>query len=73
MTELETLVLAHRYIYYVLNDNLISDFEYDALERQARATATAGSVVHSVGSSLASSYPGSAVEKATELMQKAGR
>ena len=64
MTELETLVLAHRYIYYVLNDNLISDFEYDALEHQARATAPAGSAVHSVGSSLASSYPEVVIAKA---------
>lgn len=54
---LEQQVLAHRFLYYVLDDPAISDFEYDRLERRARSLLPLDSPVHGVGSSLRSSYP----------------
>ncbi len=52
----ENEVLVHRYLYYVLNEPIISDFEYDLIEREARAICPVDSVVQGIGSSLASSY-----------------
>ncbi len=61
---LEVLVMAHRYIYYVMNTNVISDGDYDKLEAQARAVLPDTSPVHGVGSSLADSYTTEQVNKA---------
>lgn len=61
---IEKEVLVHRYIYYVLNNNIISDMEYDALERKAREQLPATSLIQGVGSSLASSYPEEVVKEA---------
>jgi NAD-dependent DNA ligase len=69
--EYETEVMAHRYLYYVLSDNVISDAEYDPLERIARAVCPADSPVHGVGSSLAGSYNDEQVDRAIELLQAA--
>jgi NAD-dependent DNA ligase len=55
--ELEYEVLVNRYLYYVLDSNLISDYEYDVLERKARDVCETSSLVHGVGSSLSTSYP----------------
>lgn len=52
----ETLVMVHRYLYYVLGEPVLSDHEYDHIERQARAVCPPDSPVHKVGSSLPSSY-----------------
>lgn len=54
--DIENKILAHRYIYYVLNDSIISDAYYDKLERDARAILPEDSKVHGIGSSLASDY-----------------
>ena len=54
--DLELEVLIHRYIYYVLDDNIISDYAYDRLERKARDLLPPTSPVQGIGSSLASSY-----------------
>lgn len=64
---LETQVMAHRYRYYVLAAPVISDFEYDDLERRARAVCAPQSPVHGVGSSLASSYTAQQISLATQL------
>ena len=56
MLDIEMEVMAHRYLYYVESAPVISDFEYDNLERTAREVAPQESPVHGVGSSLASSY-----------------
>ena len=53
---LESLVLAHRYLYYVDCSPVISDYEYDVLEREAREKCGLSSPVHGIGSSLPSSY-----------------
>jgi DNA ligase (NAD+) len=56
--------LAHRYRYYVMCDPVISDFEYDQLEREAKKILPPDSPVHGVGSDRASDYPPEAVEAA---------
>lgn len=66
---LENLVLAHRYLYYVLGDPIISDFEYDILERSARENLPEESPVHSVGSSLKTSYSQTVIKLAGELLE----
>lgn len=53
---LEEQVLLHRYCYYVLAHPLLPDAEYDKIEREARSVYPVDSVVHQIGSSLASSY-----------------
>lgn len=65
--ELETEVMAHRYLYYVLSEPRLPDLVYDDLERQARAVCDAGSPVHGVGSSLPSSYTGEQIARAEQL------
>ena len=54
--DLETRVMAHRYLYYVLAEPVLSDFDYDILERKAREVSSEDSPVHGVGSSLPQSY-----------------
>jgi NAD-dependent DNA ligase len=68
--QLETEVMAHRYLYYVLSEQSVSDAEYDVLERKAREVCDSGSPVHGVGSSLASSYKSSEKELAVKLLNK---
>lgn len=53
----EKEILIHRFLYYVMCEPEISDFEYDVLEREAREVCPEGSPVHGVGSCLPSSYP----------------
>jgi len=53
---LEALVMAHRYLYYVLNTPIISDYEYNQLEHEAREVLPKSSPVHSAGSEANSSY-----------------
>lgn len=67
--QLETYIMAHRYLYYVLGEPVVSDFVYDQLEREARAVCPPESPVHGVGSSLAASYTTEQVERAYELNQ----
>jgi NAD-dependent DNA ligase len=62
-------VLVNRYLYYVQSEPLISDFEYDALEREARSVLPETSVVHGVGSSLSSSYPDKVLYEAMRRLQ----
>lgn len=48
--------LEHRYRYYVLNEPIISDYEYDILEKEAKKNDING-ILNTPGSSLKSSYP----------------
>lgn len=57
LTPIELKLLAHRYLYYVLCSPILSDYEYDCLEAKAEAETPAGSLIFTVGSDLASSYP----------------
>lgn len=47
----------HRYRYYVMYDPLITDLEYDMLDRKALEQFPDDPVLNSVGSELISSYP----------------
>ena len=60
----EKEILIHRYLYYVESSPVISDFEYDRLEREAREVCEESSPVHRVGSSLPSSYPKEVITEA---------
>lgn len=56
LKQIEDSIMAHRYLYYVLSQPVVSDFIYDALERDAREVLSLDSPVHGVGSSLRDSY-----------------
>ena len=53
---IENQVMAHRYLYYVLSESVLSDYIYDLLEREAREVCPPESPVHGLGSSLPSDY-----------------
>lgn len=66
--------LVHRYLYYVKCEPIISDFEYDMMERQA-LNAKKTPIDHDireVGSSLESSYTFEVREAAGELLTNQG-
>lgn len=66
-SELELEVMAHRYLYYVVCNPVLSDKDYDELELEARRVCTPDSSVHKLGSSLASSYTENQIIKANCL------
>jgi NAD-dependent DNA ligase len=49
--------LVHRYLYYVLDNPVISDYDYDMLEKAARKLVNESHPINSPGSSLRQSYP----------------
>lgn len=54
---IEAIVMAHRYLYYVLNESILHDLAYDVIERRARAMARLkSSPIQKVGSSIESDY-----------------
>lgn len=57
--------LTHRYRYYVLNQPVISDYEYDMLEREAKKVDTEG-LLNVPGSDLEESYPKEIIDGATK-------
>ena len=57
MSGIEQLVMAHRFLYYVKCKPVISDREYDELEKEALKSAGAESPLHSPGSDLLGDYP----------------
>lgn len=65
---IENTVMAHRYLYYVLADPVLSDFAYDDLEREARAVLPEDSPVQGVGSSLPSSYTPAQIALAESML-----
>ena len=67
--EYEDEVMAHRYLYYVLSEPVLTDADYDTLERRAREVCPPESPVHKVGSSLPSSYTKKQVELATQFLK----
>lgn len=68
MSAAENTIIAHRYLYYVLAEPVISDFIYDALEAGARKVLPPESPVHGVGSSLPSSYSTEVIDLARKLL-----
>ncbi len=67
MTEVEKRALAHRYLYYVLCTPVISDYEYDMLERRALREVEEDSKLRSPGSDLPASYPDEVIELAEKI------
>lgn len=68
MENIEDLIMAHRYLYYVLSESVLLDYDYDMLERKARAALPDTSPVQGIGSSLASSYTPAQVALAERLL-----
>lgn len=66
--ELELEVLAHRYLYFILNVPVISDFQFDLLQMEAQAVLPKGSPVYQMASVLSSNYPTDAVSRACDLL-----
>ena len=67
--EYEDEVMAHRYLYYVLAEPVLTDADYDTLERRAREVCPPESPVHKVGSSLPSSYTKEQMGLATQFLK----
>lgn len=72
MTPLETTCLAHRYLYYVRATPVISDYEYDQLERRALEEAAEDSPLRQPGSDLEGDYLLSVRVRADQLLEAAG-
>jgi NAD-dependent DNA ligase len=70
MVALEDILMAHRYLYYVLGDTVISDYQYDMLERQAREYLPMDHPLQGIGSSLASSYTDAQVCLAMQMLEE---
>lgn len=68
-TSIENLVLAHRYLYYVENNPIISDYEYDILEKKALKVCDEDSPLHNPGSDLMDSYSSEIIELSKLLKQ----
>lgn len=65
---LEQLCMAHRYLYYVWGKPVISDHEYDALERRALKRVGPSSPLHRVGSDREQDYS-DAVKAVAKVLQ----
>lgn len=68
-SDLEALVLAHRYLYYILGNPIISDYKYDKLEKFAITRLSKDSPVNTVGSDLLSSYSELIISKALQMQK----
>jgi len=80
ITKYRTICLVHRYLYYVKAESIVSDFNYDMMERKLKALisehpALAHKADHSsfcptenVGSSSADDYPRSIEQLAESLL-----
>lgn len=66
--DLETEVMAHRYLYYVLAEPVLPDLVYDVLEREAREKVSKDSPIQRVGSSLKTSYSVEHIKRAHQLL-----
>lgn len=60
--------MAHRYLYYVLCEPIITDMEYDILEKKALLTCDETHPLRKPGSDLRSSYNKEFIEQANELL-----
>jgi NAD-dependent DNA ligase len=67
---LETEVMAHRYLYYVLAAPVIPDYVYDELERSAIEAAKPESRLQRPGSDRAEDYTVEEILRARKLLHK---
>lgn len=65
---IEDQCMVHRYLYYVVGRPIISDYQYDMLEKKAVETADENHKIHSAGSDLASSYSDEIIKIAKTLI-----
>lgn len=70
MNRQEIIVLAHRYLYYVESSPVISDMEYDRMEREVLKRCSEDSSLHEPGSDLKESYSEEVIRLAKELQGK---
>ena len=59
--------MAHRYLYYIKNSPVISDYEYDILEHAALQVVDEDHPLHFPGSDMESSYSKEIIELANKL------
>lgn len=69
LKRIENNILAHRYIYYVLNDSVIPDSYYDREERKARAVLPPSSPVQGIGSSNKEDYSEEVISLANTYLE----
>lgn len=72
MKNLEFQCMMHRYLYYVLSQPVISDYEYDMLERRALAGAAPDSPLNFPGSDQRSSYSPEVIRAAEKRLDRQG-
>jgi hypothetical protein len=72
--ELEDSILCHKYLYYVVADPVISNYEYDKLERKARKILPKNSPALKIGSDRVFDYSDKIARMAIDLWldKKAG-
>lgn len=68
--DISTRIMAHRYLYYVLARPVISDREYDELEKEAVAALPPDHPVHLPGSDRGSDYTTEAKQAAQDLLER---
>lgn len=68
--QIEHEIMVHRYLYYIEAEPVISDFEYDMLERKAREILPDSSPVQGIGSSLFSSYSSDVIKDALSRIKQ---
>lgn len=67
MKAAERMVMAHRYLYYVLHKPVISDYQYDMMEKDAIKKAHPDSQILKPGSDKASDYSEATIKLAQDL------
>lgn len=65
---LEDQCMVHRYLYYVRSNPVISDYEYDMLEKKALKSAPDNHPLHFAGSDVSSHYSKKIVDVANTLI-----
>ncbi len=61
--------MVHRYLYYVRNKPIISDYHYDILENEAKRFENSNHPINLPGSDLEKSYGIFIINKANELIK----
>ncbi len=68
ISDMDNLIMAHRYLYYVKATPVISDFEYDKLERKAKTIIPSHHFINLVGSDRDCDYPEWVKKMALDLL-----
>lgn len=67
MKSIEKICLAHRYLYYVKNKPVLSDYRYDLLESEALRAVSQESALNKPGSDNPKDYPDEIIQLAEKL------